>query len=202
MHDPIRPAISHLIVPRVAPSDASKAAPFGCGHDALLNVLGGTVPAWMNSATAEAGMRTWRPTRTNQIRRSAINRLGNRAVVPNTAAASSTVSNCSMILPLVISVVGFSASPELDCLVFVSAVQGACGVAARFAPLTLDCRSSDQGIGWSSGEAEIWSPGFQSSRARAAEARARAASPVVSQPMPAYRHDPITSVVSSSSTWS
>ena len=35
----------------------------------------------------------------------------------------------------------------------------------------------------------------QSSRARAADAAANAASPDVSQPIPANRHDPITSVV-------
>jgi hypothetical protein len=39
---------------------------------------------------------------------------------------------------------GATASPELDRLVSVSAVKGACGVAARFAALTLDRRSSDQ----------------------------------------------------------
>ena len=40
----------------------------------------------------------------------------------------------------------------------------------------------------------------QSSRALAAEAAANAASPAVSQPMPANRHDPITSVLSASSS--
>ena len=54
------------------------------------------------------------------------------------------------------SVVGVSASPQLDGLVSVSVVKGACGVAMRFAALTRDPRSSDQGIGWSSGEAETW----------------------------------------------
>ena len=76
--------------------------------------------------------------------------------MPSTATTSTTVIRLSITVPF--CVVGFSASPELDCLVFVSAVQGACGVAARFASLTLDCRSFDQGMGWSSGEAEMWSP--------------------------------------------
>jgi hypothetical protein len=52
-------------------------------------------------------------------------------------------------------VVGVSASPEFDDVVFVSAVKSAFGVAA----LTLDPRSFDQGIGWSSGEPRYGGPG-------------------------------------------
>src|SRR4051812_5360755 len=42
-------------------------------------------------------------------------------------------------------VVGFSASPEWDHSVCGSDLKGACGVATRFAALTPDPRSSDQG---------------------------------------------------------
>ena len=54
-------------------------------------------------------------------------------------------------------VVGISASPELEYLVFGPSVKGlACARSCGFAALTLDCRSSDQGMGWLSGEAEMW----------------------------------------------
>ncbi|MDQ1537522.1 MAG: hypothetical protein QOE58_1915 [Actinomycetota bacterium] len=47
-------------------------------------------------------MRTCRPTRTNRIRRSAINRRGNLLLVPSAKAASSTLSRCSTGVPLLI----------------------------------------------------------------------------------------------------
>ena len=81
-------------------------------------------------------------------------------------------------------------------------------VSHGFAALTLDHRSSDHMRAGYRGRpscGRLTSPQgrrdrpVQSSRARAADAAARAASPVVSQPMPANRHDPTTSVVSSSS---
>lgn len=99
------------------------------------------------------------------------------------------------------AVVRCTASPDLDGVVSGSAVQGAYGVAARFAALTLDRRSSDQGPPGYRVRPSCGQPS-QSSRARVAEAAARAASPEVSQPMPANRQLPITSVVAATSAWS
>lgn len=42
---------------------------------------------------APSGMRTWRPTRTKTIRRSAMRRRGNRSEVPRRSAASWTVGS-------------------------------------------------------------------------------------------------------------
>ena len=54
---------------------------------------------------------------------------------------------------------GVSASPELDCLVFVSAVQGACGVAGDSLRSPLTAVPSTK-CGWLSGEAEMWLSGL------------------------------------------
>jgi hypothetical protein len=63
-----------------------------------------------------------------------------------------------MLQHLLRSVVGVSASPELDGVVCGPAVKGlACARSCGFAALTLDSRSSDQGIGWLWREAELWS---------------------------------------------
>ena len=81
-------------------------------------------------------------------------------------------------------------------------------VSFGLAPLSLDPRPYDHKAAGHPGEAEEWGlPARPTLRARgsvvtrsAAEAAANAASPAVSQPMPANRHDPITSVLSASSS--
>ena len=91
-----------------------------------------------------------------------------------------------------------SASPEFDGLVSVSAVKSAFGVAGDSLRSLLTPVPATKGSAGHRVRPRHGGPG-QSSRARAAEAAARAASPVVSQPMPANRQLPITSVVSSRS---
>ena len=100
------------------------------------------------------------------------------------------------------SVVGVSASPEFDGLVSVSVVKSAFGVAGDSLRSLLTPVPPTKGSAGHRVRPRHGGPG-QSSRARAAEAAARAASPEVSQPMPANRQDPMTSVVSSRSwSWS
>src|SRR5581483_7341396 len=61
-----------------------------------VDVNGSKVPAWMKSATADAGMRTWRPSRTTVMRRSEIRRRTKRGFVLKTSAACSTVNSLSI----------------------------------------------------------------------------------------------------------
>src|SRR6266498_5757500 len=49
----------------------------------------------MKSLSADSGMRTWRPTRMNRMRRSAMSRRGNRSLVPSRSATCATVSRWS-----------------------------------------------------------------------------------------------------------
>ena len=71
-----------------------QATPLRRGHVSA-TVSGSTRPASMNSRTAGSGIRTWRPSFTNLIRRSAIRRRGNRSVVPSSSATSATVRSRS-----------------------------------------------------------------------------------------------------------
>ncbi len=56
----------------------------------------GTEPAWTNLINALSLIRTWRPTCTNSIRRSAIKRRTKRGPVFNSSPAWSTVRRRSM----------------------------------------------------------------------------------------------------------
>jgi hypothetical protein len=84
-------------------ADAAEAPCLTAWHQAALRlrrcahaVTGSTVPASMNSRSADSGMRTKRPTRVNRIRRSATSRRVNRGLVPSAAAASSRVRSRSI----------------------------------------------------------------------------------------------------------
>ena len=58
-----------------------------------------TVLAAMKSSSAASGMRTWVPSLTNVMRRSAMSRRGNRSVVPRRSAAWATVSSRPAAVP-------------------------------------------------------------------------------------------------------
>src|SRR5262249_28381642 len=73
---------------------------------------GSTNPSAINSRTADSGMRTWRPTRTNRMHRSAIRLRGKRSVVPSSWATSATVGWRSIVPPRLPAITPPSRLPE------------------------------------------------------------------------------------------
>ena len=101
-HPPVRSRIADLIPPGLPSADVAETpVTFSVRHYATpfilcrisASVSGSTRPASMKSASADSLIRTWRPTLTNSMRRSAINRRMNRGDVLSRSAAASTVSS-------------------------------------------------------------------------------------------------------------
>ena len=94
---PIRCREARLVPPGGKLPDRPEPAPdHHRGHRGCSSI-GSTVPAAMYAESSDSGIRTWRPTRTNLMRRSAIRRRGNRTVVPRISAAASTVRSRSTV---------------------------------------------------------------------------------------------------------